>query len=189
MGRRVCFISRNLTLYDESRVSGPAWGFLVGPLPPFPGVQETRFGPPALDHSSLPLRPLQSLLQSPLVQGGLQLRCLGSFRTSTQWKAHNSPTPASSLPVFFGGGTMVLEGILFLKVSSQRHLEPRLPSTCDYAAMVPLLRCAVVGIPREVSCGDPAETLGSLLLTPFVLHGPSTTPSASCLPLPAASLV
>lgn len=84
---------------------------------------------------------------------------------------------------------MVLEGILFLKVSSQRHLEPRLASTCDYAAMVSLLRCAAVGIPREGSCGGPSRDPGVSPLTLFVLHGPSTTPSASCLPLPAASLV
>ena len=67
--------------------------------------------------------------------------------------------------VFWGEGAMVLEGILFLKVSSQRHLEPRLPSTCDYAAMVSVLRCAAVGIPREGSCGGPSRDPGVSPLT------------------------
>lgn len=91
---------------------------------------------------------------------------------------HKTPPLQLLHCLFFsgGGGAVVLGGILFLKVSSQRHLEPRLPSACDYAPLVSLLRCAAAGIPREGSCRGPSGDPGVSPLTLFVLHAPRRPP-------------
>lgn len=95
---------------------------LVDPLPPFPWAQERGFHTYALDHPRLTCSPPVPSPES-----------FGPRRPKLLWVAWNQHLGdhcswAVVLErILFLKGFCFLEGILFC---SQRHLDPKLPSTC-----------------------------------------------------------